>query len=944
MRTTTRLLALTVTLGIGLAASGPASAEVGFEFQPDAQSFSPVGADALRGGAHPDVEVTFGVKPDPDVGGAPGRPAAAIKTVDVDLPAGLVGNPTGLSTCGIDAVLANELPTGAGLCPRDAAVGWAQFDFAYPAGQTFTPQRRRIWRVPAQPGEAAVFATSIATVPVRMVASVSPSGGYRLRVLADKLPQSAYVRNFKARFWGVPADHQGIGDDCDGNDYPVIGVLRCADGSAPGAEGPIPAVRFGGPLAGAPRKALMSNPSQCSGQPLTTDLALTPWGPRAPISTTMLAGTLTGCDQQPFDPAIAVTPAAPWASAPVGYTVDVTVPQTDAAGSLATAHLEDATVTLPQGVAISAPSVDGLQACTDAQLGLSSDGPAACADASKIGTVRVETPLLDEPLTGSIYLGDQQSQDPESGEMYRIFLVAKGPGSLVKLRGAVRADKATGQLTATFLDNPQLPFSRMSLTFKDGDRAPLANPATCGGFATHYRFAAWSGAVKEGDSAPFTVGRDCGNADQFAPALSAGLANPVAAQSSAFVFDLVRPDGQQNVAGVEVSLPEGLLGRLRGIPICADAAAATGACDGRSRVGHTTVAVGSGARPLYVPQAGKAPTAVYLGAPYKGAPYSLVIKVPAQAGPYDLGTVVVRAALFIDPNDAHVRVVADPLPQVVGGAPLRYRKINVAIDRPGFMFAPTSCREKAIDASVGSDGGAKVGLASRFWATGCSKLAFQPRLAMRLLGGKGRTRTGGHPALKAVLTQKAGQANIDRARVALPKSIVLDPNNSVDPKKVCGYDESLKADCPASSVIGSATAYTPVLDKPLSGQVHLVQGIRFGPTGNRIRTTPSLLVKLRGAVAIDLRAATTVAGNRLITEFPNVPDAPVSKFSLKVNGGKNGILVVTRTAKAKIDVCDRKQIADVETVGHNSRRADFVTRVKTPCGGKQKASRKAGKK
>jgi hypothetical protein len=225
-------------------------------------------------------------------------------------------------------------------------------------------------------------------------------------------------------------------------------------------------------------------------------------------------------------------------------------------------------------------------------------------------------------------------------------------------------------------------------------------------------------------------------------------------------------------------------------------------------------------------------------------------------------------------------------------------------------------------------------------------LKFQPKIAMRLTG-KGQTRTGRHPGLRSILTQPAGEgsANIAKAHVVLPKSVVLDPNNSTDPALVCGYDQGFKGDCPASSIIGKAVANSPVLERPLTGDVHLVQGIRFGPSGNRIRTTPSLLVKLRGEVDINVRATTTATNGRLVTTFPKVPDAPVSKFRLDINGGSKGILVVTRTRKGKINLCKSRQTATVQTDGHNGRTRDFNVNVKRPCGKASKANKaKAGKR
>jgi hypothetical protein len=294
--------------------------------------------------------------------------------------------------------------------------------------------------------------------------------------------------------------------------------------------------------------------------------------------------------------------------------------------------------------------------------------------------------------------------------------------------------------------------------------------------------------------------------------------------------------------------------------------------------------------------------------------------------------------LHVDPETAEVSVVSDPLPQIVKGVPVRLRSVNVDVDRPDFTINPTSCAEKRIDATLTSIDGAVHGTGTPFQVGDCQALGFRPRLGMRLVG-KGRMRSGGHPALRAVVTQGDGQSNIKAAKVTLPANVVLDSKNSVDPELLCGYDAALKADCPASSIVGKAALRTPLLNKPLSGPVHLVQGIRF-EDGNRIRTLPTLLVKLRGEVSINLRSKTNVDGrDRLVSTFPSVPDARAAKFSIQINGGRKGILVVTENRRGRINLCDRKQTALVETDGHNGKRADFPVRVKTPC--KAKASAKA---
>ncbi|NLT07767.1 MAG: hypothetical protein GXY03_15880, partial [Solirubrobacterales bacterium] len=434
----------------------------------------------------------------------------------------------------------------------------------------------------------------------------------------------------------------------------------------------------------------------------------------------------------------------------------------------------------------------------------------------------------------------------------------------------------------------------------------------------------------------------------FAPSFVAGTENPVAGESSTFSGVVARDDGDRQLRTLDsVKLPEGLLGHVSKVETCADAAADAGTCGEGSRIGRVQVAAGPGSSPVWVPQQGKAPTSVSLAGPYKGAPYSLSVVVPAQAGPFDLGRIVVRAPLNVDRLTAGLstridvsrvfdsdgrldQVVEGAMPTIVKGIPLQVREVRVIVDRDGFTVNPTSCEASSVDATVGSEGGQSKDVSSRFQVGECASLGFSPRLGMRLLG-KRQTSTGSHPALRTVLTQPDGQANIGLARVVMPRSIVLDPDNSVDPELVCDYDTGQRGECGEGSVIGKARAVSPLLKKPLTGKVHLVQGIRFGPTGNRIRTTPSILVKLRGEVDIDLYGRTTVHAGRLVTVFKNVPDARVKRFALRIKGGSKGILVVTGSRQGNIDICDSRQTANLAFTGHNGKKTSYRRTVRTPC-------------
>jgi hypothetical protein len=588
---------------------------------------------------------------------------------------------------------------------------------------------------------------------------------------------------------------------------------------------------------------------------------------------------------------------------------------------------------------VSASAAAGLGACQPSEIALDTTAAEKCPGSSKLGTVAIDTPLLAEPLAGAVYLAPQTP-----GRLVNLYLAASGYGVNIKLAGTVDLDEVTGQLTATFRDNPQLPFNALTIHFFGGPTAALSNPPSCGDHTTHATLTSWASdtAVVSDSSTP--VDRSCDEAAKFEPSLSAGVANPKAGSSSPFTLTLSRPDGQQDISGLTVSLPPGVLGNVGSVPLCAEAQAAAGTCGAASQVGSTTALAGAGPSPLSVPQPGKSPTAAYLAGPYKGAPYSLSIVVPAQAGPFDLGVVVVRAALYIDILDAHVTVKTDPLPTMLKGVPLDIQRIVQSIGRPGFMVSPTNCDPMAVSADVQSTAGAAARVASRFQVGECGSLPLAPKLALTL-SGKGQTVDGKHPAVSAMLTQLAGQANLKKVRVALPLSLALDPDNA-ESDGLCSFVEGSKPEpqCPASSVVGNAVAVTPVLNEPLTGPVYFVKNERKDPkSGRSIKTLPKIVIPLAGenGVKLTLTGTSDVVDDQLVTTFNNIPDAPVSSFKLNINGGKKGILVISGE---KADICKSTQIADQQIDGQNGKQADADVTIQTPACSLKVLSKKVGKR
>ena len=501
----------------------------------------------------------------------------------------------------------------------------------------------------------------------------------------------------------------------------------------------------------------------------------------------------------------------------------------------------------------------------------------------------IATPLLPDPLTGSVWIGA-----PIPGHMYRIFLTASADNATINLTGQVTPNPSTGQLTAVFSNNPQLPFSALNVHFYGGPLAALANPESCGSFTTTSAITAYGSATATPSSSFNITG--CANPTPFSPSFTAGTTNPTAGAYSPFTLTFSRSDSDKEFSSISATLPPGLFAKIAGVTQCSNAAAATGACPASSQVGTATVGSGAGSHPLFL--SGQ----VYLTGPYKGGAYGLATVVPAVAGPYNLGTVVVRQALDINPTDAHVTAVSDPFPTILDGVPLRIKTINLNLNRPDFIINPTSCQPFDISATVMAVGGSTSSVASPFQVGSCAELPFNPKLGISL-SGKGQTKTGRHPTLTATLTApSSGQANLKTAKVTLPLSLALDPRNT---QVVCSVADAAAIACPSNTIVGTASAISPLLPDPLSGNVYIVQGIRTNAQGQQIKTLPSLLIPLRGDIALNLQAQTSVDSSRPAGD--DVPrDSRRSGVELPAHDYRrlHGILVITGGK----NICNSKQI------------------------------------
>ncbi len=869
-------------------------------------------------GGHPHfgiTDFTFNTEGD-------GSPDGNVEDLRVDPPPGLVSNPQALPQC----TDVQRQTTG---CPPETQLGTEELtafvdgiflDLKVPFyNMTFDEtQVSRFGLNPEKAGDAItpILPTEIVTAlgaihPVDIIGGVRWESDYGVFFTISDTAESPEVVKSKLKFFAVPASsaHDAErGESCLGtrSPNPLLAIPYQCDG--------------GGQTSSAPAVPFLTNPTRCLEQKLTTLLTVTSHAGETvsvPSFTTTRDDGGEGpsdCDQLPFDPSIALTPDTAQPDSPTGPVFNLHVP-TDGLltpGALSTSHVEDVSVTLPPGMTLNPSAANGLEACADAQLALGTRDPVACPPASHIGTVTVNTPLLPNPLEGSIYVGQ-----PQPGNQYRVFLTAEGHGVSLRLEGSAVPDPGTGQLTVTFADNPQQAFEDFTLDVRDGSRAPLATPLDCGPKTVTSVLTPYSGTAPVNPTSGFDIA-GAGCPAPFLPTFGASTANPTSGALAPFHASIARPDGNQFLSGVSVDTPPGLGAMISRVEQCPDAAAATGACPAGSLIGSVSTRSGAGPEPFAL----SGP--VYLTGPYKGAPFGMVAVIRAIAGPYDLGTVVVRERIHVDPNDAHVTVVSDPLPRILEGVPIRLRDVGVAVDRPGFIYNPTSCGEKQVASTLHSTQDAAIGRTASVAFGNCQALPFAPKMSMRLTGPR-QMAFGKHPGLAVSVSQTDGQASVGRARVELPLSLALDPNNA---QAICGFEAGLRADCPAASRIGTATAISPALKRSLTGPVYFVQGIRVDPkTGNRIRTLPSLLVKLHGEVDIHLRGTTEVVKRRLVSTFDRVPDAPVSRFDMKLKGGKGGILAVS----ARRGVCGRRQVARSAFTGHNAKLAAFRVTMAKAC-------------
>jgi len=839
-------------------------------------------------------------------------PVGELKTVRVDLPVGLSVNPGATPRCKQSEFEADTCPLGSKVGESFVTAAGPLGPIAPTAGVTQVP----VYNVEPKQGEAARFGLKLAGKEVFLEGDVDWSGdyheGFTIHV-PEALPEAI------GKGLGLLTGQEGVilknrlvfeGRAGDGTFLTTPTTCLGPAYKDDWEEGEAP----GGP-SGSVYSTFLRADSYEKPDPNFPNGSSFFESPIPPVSETHGPGTSPKeCGSIPYEPELEVDPGTADVNSPAAAEVDVEVPHLKEAAGQDSSHTRKATVTLPQGMGLNPSAANGLQTCSDEQFGKGTRNPIACPSQSIVGRARIESPPLvdqtnpqpEEVLEGDVYAGKQLSRDPASGDEYRIFIDAKSDryGIDVRLVGNVRADPLTGQLSTTISETPQVPFTSFDLTFDGGARAVLSSPPTCGPNKAVAVMTPWSGTppVTTGSDFAMTGAPGGGKCPKtmaerpFGPSFAAGPESSKAGAFSPVAIRITRGDGQQELKGADVVLPPGMTGKLRGIPYCPEdaLAAASGragaeekassSCPAASQVGTASVAAGTGPAPFKID--GK----VFLSGPYHGAPLSLAVVTPATAGPYDLGTVVVRVALFVDPETAQIHAVSDPIPHVFGGTLLSIRSVDLKMDRQNFTLNPTSCDPFATSGNLAGGGAdpanraafSAFGVSAPFQATDCNALDFKPKLFTKLIGGRKAMRRNGHPAFRATLVAREGDANIKRAALTLPHSQFLDQNHI---GTICTRVQLAAADCPARSIYGYARAESPLLDDEVAGPVYLVASDH---------ELPDLLADLHGQVSVRLRGVIGSAKERMKTVFYPVPDVPVSKFTIDMKGGKKGLLVNSR--------------------------------------------------
>jgi hypothetical protein len=801
-----------------VAVAGPASSAQAAEFEivPDSFVVRMLNAEGQ-------AENRAGSHPDRlDISFALHAEGTTARDLIFELPPGFGGSPDAAQQCPRELFEAGEED-----CPPESQVGTLSFMLSE-GGEAELP----IFQLEPGPGEFLSFA-STAGLETPLKTELRPDD-FGITMKAEDLPEQALSEG-RMELWGVPADHQ-------------VGTAI-------------------------PRRPLLTTPTRCG--PLSFTFRTRSWLEEAPwLSASSDTGApLQGCADLNFQPKLTMGLSNPVADSPTGVRMGVTAPEEAEGSELAEALIKDVTIQLPDGVTVSPSGAAGLTACTDAELELGSTGEARCPPGSKVGAVELASPVISDPLVGAVYLAEERPP-----ERFRFFVVAPGPGVVVKFVGALHVDPATGRFSTTLANLPQFPLRRLSLSFDGGPGALLASPLACGPAPAVGAFVSYGGGAPVESRASVQIGANisgslCPGAPPFAPRLVTRNSQTAIGRQTALSVSLLRRDGEQVPRRFALALPAGLSAALGNVQACPDAGVAAGACPAASRIGGVVARMGPGPNPAVL--RGDA----YVTGPYRRAPFGMLLQLPAAVGSLNLGTTSFRAGATIDARTGRVSVSTDSLPTQIEGIPLRFQAIELSIDRPGLVHNPTSCRPAAVDATVEASSGSLATAAGPLALSGCHRLGFRPRLQVAF-EGRAELHRHGHPGLRISAHARAGDTALRAMKISLPGGLKFSLSGL---EQICSRPDAAAGTCPAGARAGTAVARTPLLSKPLKGAIYIVQ-----PRDNGL---PDLGVSLAAlGTHLSFSGQTESEDGHLITKLVGLPDMPLSSFTMRLSGGSDGSL------------------------------------------------------
>ena len=601
---------------------------------------------------------------------------------------------------------------------------------------------------------------------------------------------------------------------------------------------------------------------------------------------------LNECQLAPFAPTTGLLPETTQQDQPDGVTTDLAVPHSSA-NEIDSSQLAASTFTLPEGMTLNPSAAAGLEACTAAQVRIGSPVfGVACPEKSKIGTVSLNVPTLPEVpggiLTGNIYLGGEGESASIAKPPFTIYVNAESTryGVDVRLKGLATPNETTGRVTVTFTEPPEQPFSDIKLALTKGPLAPVANPLTCGTATTQASFVPFANPTVPASPLvpPFTVdsngsGGTCASPPPFA--LTQSTVNQAPGNGGAatsYTLNIGRTDGQQYLSQIKTTLPAGLVGLIPTVTQCGEAEANAGTCPGASKIGVVGVEAGAGPTPYGF--SGN----VYLTGPYNGAPFGLSIVVSAVAGPFNLGNVVTRGTLTVDPYTSRVTATS-AVPTIYKGIPLRLKHISVNINKQGFLINPTNCGVLATESTLsgitapGLASGVTQSLSSPFQVGACGALAFKPSFKSKT---SAKTSRANGASLETTLNIGTGQTNVKSVMVQLPKQL---PSRLTTLQKACteAVFNANPFHCPSGSFVGGARANTPTLPGKLQGPAILVSH------GGQAFPDLDLVMEANG-VRVILVGNTKITKGITTTTFATLPDVPVSSVTVNLPiGGHSAV-------------------------------------------------------